>query len=87
MKAWLKGGLWGLGIGILLSVVDIFLSGGYIIAFIGSPLNLILPRRFGIPFLSPILTGVITEFFIIGAIIGLIVGKIKQNKNKEVVAK
>ena len=87
MKAWLKGGLWGIGVSAILLLLT-FVSrvpceGGNcgtalsdiastILLFISYPL-LFLKFNF--------IIASIISFFIIGSIIGLIVGKVR-NKNK-----
>ena len=73
MKTWIKGGLWGLGIGIILLLVEFFAFGQpFISLLIATPLLLL-----GLP-IWPL--WLVISFFIIGAIIGLIVGKIKARK-------
>ena len=101
MKAWLKGGLWGLGIGVVL-----FFCLFILIFFCGaegaqgsffcnnieniSNITFFVPDSFldttlieGTPLLLLYLFSTILEFFLIGAIISWIVGKIRnRNQNQ-----
>lgn len=67
MKAWIKGGLWGIGIFILLYIVTSTpLAGSDYKEFFYLPLQYALIA--------------LLIFFIIGAVIGLIIGKVKEKK-------
>jgi uncharacterized membrane protein len=97
MKAWLKGGLWGVGIFIILGLIAILLNSPIINRLIWSifaPLNMPISYLLSsltncsgeecwiYVYISVLLAGII-ESFIIGALIGGIVGKIRnRNKNK-----
>lgn len=86
MKSWLKGGLWGIFIAIIYSIISIILLyNEHIFQFDFS--LIVFPFLLGITsnsILSTIFVSLILAilFFIIGAIIGLIVGKIRgKNEN------
>lgn len=66
MKSWIKGGLWGLGIGLVLSVINILTMGQ------------IFGKLF--PQFGSILVGLIVT--LIFFVLGLIVGKFKSKNLK-----
>ncbi|MDO8508804.1 MAG: hypothetical protein Q7S27_03920 [Nanoarchaeota archaeon] len=79
MKAWLKGGMWGLLIGIIIIIIE------YAFFLETSPLKFFSLSKqeifyflYGLLIL-PVPTLIIT--FIIGSILGFIIGKIKHSKN------
>lgn len=96
MKSWLKGGLIGLVVGVILIILGVFLFGfgaSFLYNFLGIfSFLIILPVYFvkyvlnctqtGCMFLVLFISIVIVplECFLIGAIIGLIVGKVKNKK-------
>ncbi len=99
MKTWLKGGLWGLLVGIIyfLLIVITFLSGSSPTETTGSSatmglISLILLIPFSIFIYSPAGSGVIIlfvklffpvilTFFILGSLVGVIIGKIKSKSS------
>jgi|APSaa5957512622_1039677.scaffolds.fasta_scaffold100296_2 hypothetical protein len=85
MKAWLKGGLIGVVVSALIFLADfIFLckngfldSCGFYVMYAGFPVS-VIGQGFDSYFLVVVLF--LVEYFILGALIGLIISKIK-NKN------
>lgn len=88
MKTWLKGGLIGAGIGILIIIISLLTGVADFLYLIGEPsvylLSLLkisttgpLAPLFGIV-VNPLIIG-----FILGSIIGLIVGKNKSRRKNE----
>ncbi|MBU0761176.1 MAG: hypothetical protein KJ600_04505 [Nanoarchaeota archaeon] len=93
MKTWLKGGLIGLGIS-LVGILGYFLGAAYsIMPSVGPLMVLNVPNGLLLVAISgggwrgfgPIYFGIITApitYFLIGALIGLVIGKIKQRKQQ-----
>lgn len=94
MKSWIKGGLWGLGVYVILWLENFFfcfggLGGDCHLPFWLSPFNyygnFFNPNNLG--FFSGILAYYIIPLaflFILGAIIGLIIHKIKSKKQEQI---
>jgi MFS superfamily sulfate permease-like transporter len=76
MKAWLKGGLWGIGIGFLANLYMIIYFGDFIYVFLylSLPISLIIYKSFS-GYISIIICAItiLVYSFIIGALIGGIV--------------
>ncbi len=92
---WLKGGVIGIGIGILISILEIIYWYtcsncseviGWLTMFLALPLYIFFGdssiNNFFIEFVITNLT-IILDLFIIGTLIGLIVGKINSKKRKK----
>jgi hypothetical protein len=90
MKAWLKGGLIGVGIGLILGVIGVLIFGeclfshgpGIICKFLIYDTLLLMKYIFPFYDLAIVIMFLynLIKFFIIGALIGWIVGKIKSKK-------
>ena len=88
MKTWLKGGLWGIIVWILLIITGLLIAlfsfeANYSISFIAFPCILFFIGESGMQcfIYGPILNLIIS--FILGSIIGLIIQKIKSKNNDE----
>lgn len=95
MKTWLKGGLIGGGIGILISMLELIYwyicsncseVVGWLTIFLALPLYIFFGEssigNFFIEFVITNLT-IILDLFIIGTLIGFVIGKIKSKKRKK----
>jgi len=87
MKTWIKGGLIGAVLFILLFIISIPLSGGYYGMYLALPIITLLRLltgnfEFNSGEMVILIISSVSFYFIIGAIIGLIVGKIKSKNLK-----
>lgn len=93
MKAWLKGGLIGLIIGFILLIPVVFVTippSGRSVSSIGMVgFYLTIPSVYlvyflliGVGIVAVISISLLLNWFLIGAIIGLIIGKIKSKKRR-----
>lgn len=90
MKTWIKGGLWGAGIG-LVGVLGYFLGKFFslfiVLSYINIPNSFLISLLFlGKISLEIFYIGILTApvvYFLIGALVGFIIQKIKNKKVKK----
>jgi len=91
MKAWLKGGLIGLGIGIFVHIVYFLIGFGGILREVPKPIASVISYLIMLPMQILFMTFgklgilyflVFPLFFIIGSFFGWIIGKIKSRNAK-----